>query len=364
MKKMDNMRTINHEQLYELLVVNSKAKHPTMIYGGVGIGKTFSVRKFSERRAEEFGLEMVEDNVSDKYSYIALHLATLPMEDIRGLPIPDREKKVVEYMVLNFLPRDEKAKGTLFLDEFNLAEPPVQKAAYQLILDRRLGDYVLPDGFVVVGAGNRDKDNCNVFRLPEALNDRWGMIELGSPTGEDWLYNFASKNGVRTDVQAYMAYKPAALNNETATPRSWQRVSEVLDVYEKAGVSVLSEEDVVAQWVGIGYASEFIAFKKLNNEVDINKLLDNPQLVEGITEMDVRFCICGALVDKFVTKKDNLNKVIGVIQYMPSEYGFHVLRSMKNYDTHDTAYRERLVKCSNWKPIAEQYNVLFANKKE
>ena len=142
---------------------------------------------------------------------------------------------------------DEQRDGKytiLLLDEITSCSKRVQVAAYQLILDRRIGQYTLPDGTFVFALGNREDDDGVYIQLAGPLADRF-EIHYIEPDFEGWKYDFALKAGVHPWVVDYLTFKPAALHTQAeeegsmvfATPRSWVRVSDILnfdsDIYKK-----------------------------------------------------------------------------------------------------------------------------------
>jgi hypothetical protein len=185
---------------------------------------------------------------------------------------------VTQWASPSFLPMVERdgAKGVLFLDEITSADGQVQAAAYQLVLDRRLGDYILPDGWLVVAAGNRPEDRAVVKDMSSALANRFCHFEVEYDL-QDWVdWAFAAKVDPR--VISYNRYKHGAslyrfdpTSNDKAfpTPRTWERVSDVLRACQGAIPS-----DTVQGCVGIGEGVEFEAFSDLESHLpDVDKIL-------------------------------------------------------------------------------------------
>ena len=104
------------------------------------------------------------------------------------------------------LPTDPKSNAIVFLDELNSAAPAVQAAAYQLILNRRVGQYVLPDGVSIVAAGNRDSDKGVTYRMPAPLANRFIHLEM-KPEFDDWL-EWAVNNNIHKDCLLYTSPSP------------------------------------------------------------------------------------------------------------------------------------------------------------
>ena len=165
----------------------------------------------------------------------------------------------------------------------NLAAPSVQAAAYQLILNRKVGTYTLPDNVLIVAAGNREADKGVVYRMPAPLANRFIHLEM-KPEFDDWL-EWAVNNNIHKDVVGYLTFSkkdlydfdPKSPSRSFATPRSWSFVSELLsDDLDENTVT-----DLVSGAVGEGLAVKFMAHRKVASELSIR-----PEILDGkITEM-------------------------------------------------------------------------------
>ena len=228
------------EALYEL-------RYPAFLAGPPGIGKSSIVRQFADTR----GLKLV-----------TLILSQIEPSDIRGLPFLDRESQRTRWLIPEFYPGpNDEGGGILFLDELPNAEPRIQVAAYQLLLDRKVGEYTLPDGWVCFAAGNRLEDNSNVYELSAALADRLVFFNV-SPEPRDWL-DWARRNDIAPEVMAFIQVKPDYLDGNqmqdatdqliVPTPRSWERVSSILKREDPTAV----RQTLVSGILGTAAAVEF-----------------------------------------------------------------------------------------------------------
>jgi hypothetical protein len=153
----------------------------------------------------------------------------------------------------------------LFLDEMNSAAPSVQAAAYQLILNRRVGTYKLPDNVMIVAAGNREADKGVTYRMPAPLANRFIHLEL-AVSFDDW-FQWSVVNNINTDVVGYLTFAkkdlydfdPKSPSRSFATPRSWTFVSELLD----DDLDEATTTDLVSGAVGEGLALKFMAHRKV-----------------------------------------------------------------------------------------------------
>lgn len=205
--------TVSPSRIPELLLGLATVR-PVFVWGAPGIGKSSLVREF----AASLGLECV--------SLIGTQLAP---EDLIGVP-QIRDGRSV------FCPPESIARDEpycLFLDELNAATPDVQKAFYSLILDRRVGDYELPKGSIVIGAGNRATDNALARPIASALVNRLAHVHLRAST-TDWLV-WAGENDIHPWVVDYLTDRPDHLWSQPpkteepfSTPRSWHMLSDAL----------------------------------------------------------------------------------------------------------------------------------------
>ena len=208
--------TVSAAELPEVLL-HVAVVRPVFLWGAPGIGKSSLVRAF----AESLGLECV--------TLLGTQLAP---EDLIGVPqIVDGRSRFAPPVAIA---RDEPY--CLFLDELNASSAEVQKAFYSLILDRRIGEYELPEGSVVIGAGNRATDNALARPMASALVNRLVHIHLRA-SATDWL-RWAGTAGIHPWVLEYLRNRPDHLwtappktEEPFSTPRSWHMLSDALLSY-------------------------------------------------------------------------------------------------------------------------------------
>jgi hypothetical protein len=189
--------------------------------------------------------------------------------DLRGIPYYNKDKNVMSWAPPVDLPTDPKATDMLFLDEINAAPPAVQAAAYQLILNRKIGNYSLPAGVSIVSAGNRESDRGVTYRMPSPLANRMVHIEM-SVNFDDWLV-WATKKEVHPDVVGYLTFAkqdlydfdPASSSRGFATPRSWSFVGEMID----DTMDATQMTDLITGAVGEGLAVKFQAHRKIAGQL-------------------------------------------------------------------------------------------------
>lgn len=242
-----------------------KVKRPVFLWGPPGVGKSDLVRQI----ATDMGGVMMD-----------FRLAIRQPTDIMGIPYYNKDKGLMDWAPPVDLPTKEFAAKypvvVLFLDEMNSAAPAVQAAAYQLVLDRRVGQYELPDNVVIVAAGNRETDKGVTFRMPTPLANRFVHLEVRVDF-QTW-FEWAVLNNIHKDVVGYLNFAKNDLmdfdaknaGRAFATPRSWSFVSDLLD---EDDITPAELSDLAAGTVGEGVAIKFMAHRKvaadLPNPTDI-----------------------------------------------------------------------------------------------
>jgi hypothetical protein len=236
-----------------------KNKRPLFLWGPPGIGKSDIIK--------QLGAEL------DAY-VIDVRLSLWEPTDIKGIPYFDSNTSKMVWAPPSELPDEELAKKhkniVLFLDEMNSAAPSVQAAAYQLVLNRRVGTYKLPDNVVLVAAGNRETDKGVTYRMPAPLANRFVHLEM-QVDFDDWAM-WATDNRIHKDVVGFLTFSkkdlydfdPKSGSRAFATPRSWSFVSELL-MDDDCEDDTLA--DLIAGSVGEGLAIKFMAHRKVASKM-------------------------------------------------------------------------------------------------
>jgi len=258
---------------------------PLMLWGPPGVGKSSIVRSVAERLGVDF---------------IDIRLAQREPVDLRGLPVPDRERGVVDWLLAGEWPRDPESRGILLFDELTAADRSLQVAAYELILDRRLGDlYRLPPGWLVVGAGNRSEDRAVAQTFSSALANRFCHLSL-APDLECWT-RWAAGERLHPDVIAFLRFRPecffdmeGGVEQGWPSPRSWTRVAESLTRGQALAAEV--QALMVHGLVGQGAGTEFLAFREWALKLpDIPAMLAGKAPIQIPERADQRYAFCSGL---------------------------------------------------------------------
>ena len=228
-----------------------QTRRPTFLWGPPGIGKSDIVKQIGE----DAGREVVD-----------VRLALWEPTDIKGIPYYNADQGKMVWAPPAELPTDPESTAIIFLDELNSAPPAVQAAAYQLILNRRVGTYELPKGVDVVAAGNREGDRGVTYRMPAPLANRF--IHLEMKIDFDDFQEWAVMNSVHPEVVGYVGFAkqdlydfdPKSPSKAFATPRSWVFVSDLL---KDDDCDIDTLHNLIAGAVGDGLAVKFMAHRKI-----------------------------------------------------------------------------------------------------
>ncbi len=284
-------------------------QQPVFIWGAPGIGKSQVVAQ----AARQASLELTD-----------VRAVLLDPVDLRGLPHIDRHNRAC-WSPPDFLPVE--GRGLLFLDELNAAPPLVQAACYQLVLDRRLGEYRLPDGWCIVAAGNRETDRAVTHRMPSALANRFVHLNFDVDPGQ-WV-DWAEENGLAEEVIAFIRFRPNLLHafdplkddKAFPTPRSWEFLSRIINGRRPA----LPDLELVAGVVGEGAAAEFCGFLRIfRNLPDPEMLLAAPESAEVPDDPATLYAVCELLSER--AAPETLNGIMAYARRLPPEFSVLLVR--------------------------------------
>lgn len=300
-------------------------KRAIMIWGPPGIGKSRLVADTAS---------ILEIRLEDQ------RLSQFDPADIRGLV------DILNHTKTTWKPPDwlpDNGAGIVFLDEINLAPPSVQASAYQLVLDRKVGNYKLPDEWMVVAAGNRIGDRANVFPLAKPLANRMAHVYLKPPNDDDWL-PWAVDNQIDPRQIAFIKCMPSALfkfdpdsaEDAFPTPRTNELASDMIKPYPDASPDRL--QFLEAPWIGMGMAIQFAGFMKMTEKVDFQAILEGK---EDLPDRDLYYPMiseCAMYLRKKKTE-DTLEKIINLAekmstspQYKSPEFAITMLSLAKAID--------------------------------
>jgi hypothetical protein len=287
------------------------ARQPAFVWGEPGVGKSDVMRQLA---------------ISRSVPLLDVRALLLDPVDLRGLPYLEADcdpaqnqpsRKLAKWAIPDFLPKD--GEGILFLDELTSAVPMVQAAFYQLVLDRKLGDYRLPDGWAIVAAGNRQGDRGVTHQMPTPLRNRFCHLTF-EVNLQEWC-EWAIRNAIRPEVIAFLRFKPELLSkfdrDETAfpSPRSWSFASKVLAQAPRGQV----ENGLIAGCVGDGAATEFTSFLATFRSLpNIDAIIMNPDKEPVPNEAGALHAVASAL--SYAAAVSNFDRIHTYLRRMPEEF--------------------------------------------
>ena len=319
---MSETRQVTTVQAKRSLLKAFNHKRPLFLWGPPGIGKSELVADI----AKELGGYMID-----------LRLGQMEPTDIRGIPFYNKEVGKMDWAEPIDLPDEELAGQypivVLFMDEMNSAAPSVQAAAYQLILNRRIGKYKLPDNVVMVAAGNRESDKGVTYRMPTPLANRFihQEMKVDFASWQDW----AVTHNIHKDIIGYLGsnkqdlydFDPKSSSRAFATPRSWSFVSEILSDDDGDEETITN---LISGTIGEGLAIKFNGHRKVSGR------MPKPEdILSGkVTTLDVKeeSAMYSLVISMCYELKDAVEKKVSDKDFHTmSDYFFAYM--MKNFET-------------------------------
>lgn len=306
------LSTITPSRLKLAIQHSIKRKRPLFIWGPPGIGKSeivASVAAFESRPLIDIRLPLMEPTDMRGIPYLAdvkIYDSTGKLvKDETGVPLTE---KIFKWSNPSDLPTDPNSRALVFFDEMSAAPPSVQAATYQIILNRRIGTYTLPNDVVIIAAGNRVKDKGVAYNMPMPLANRFSHVTL-SVDFDDWK-EWAVLNRVHKDIVGYLSFQPNDLNNFNpsadtyafATPRSWYFVSELVQELSKDGELIDTNlpsdvlGDLIKGTVGEGPGIKFMTYRQqAANLPHARDILDGKVTKLNSKQIDIMYALTTAL---------------------------------------------------------------------
>jgi MoxR-like ATPase len=291
-------------QAVDLLNLLIDGGDPVMLWGPPGIGKSEATHQIGATR----GWKVIEYRANLREPV-----------DVRGIPVPDLDKGTTRWLVPDELPRADRdgERGILFLDEINTASPQMMAVLFGLVLERRVGEYVLPAGWVIVAAGNRVSDRAAAQRMPTALRNRFAHIFI-APDVDAWC-KWANRNNVAPEVVAFVRLRrelihimPKGDENAFPTPRSLTKAAKYVNAPKSQRLRLF------ASHVGDGVAAELDGFIELYRGLgSLEDIVASPDTAPVPTEASARYAVCTGL-GRLATRK-TLPNIIKYAKRLPRE---------------------------------------------
>lgn len=311
-----------------------------MLWGPPGVGKSQAVRQIAKEIEMDTGKKTIVTDV---------RLLLFNPIDLRGIPTSNADKTLAIWLKPQIFQMDDSEDiiNILFLDEISAAPQSVQAAAYQITLDRVVGEHKLPDNCIVIAAGNRVTDKSVAFKMPKALANRLLHIEVEG-NFSSWK-RWAISKGINPKVVGFLSFRQNYLmgfesSSEDlafATPRSWEMVSNLLNCVCD---DVEKMYPLISGLVGTGVAVEFRTWCNVYNDLpDIAEIFDG-KMPHVPTSTDAMYALTSSMTAYAREHKDDMTKITNSIKYadrLPPDFSAVL---MKDYMCLEKGYKEKLMR--------------------
>lgn len=324
-------------------IINSgeqvKLMPSVMLWGAPGVGKSQGVRQIAKEIETHTGKRAVVTDV---------RLLLFNPIDLRGIPTANQEKTLAVWLKPQIFQMDESDDviNILFLDEISAAPQSVQAAAYQITLDRVVGEHKLPDNCIVIAAGNRTTDKSVAYKMPKALANR--LMHMDIEVSFDSWKKWAIESGINPIVIGYLDFRRDALmcfdaaSEELAfaTPRSWEMVSNILNRVNSDIDKVFS---LIAGLVGLGQAAELRTWSKVYKDLPKIEDIFAGKVLEVPRKPDSLYALTAAMTSFAREHRDNMTMIRNSITYasqFPADFSVVL---MKDYMSIEKDYVRKLM---------------------
>lgn len=311
-----------------------------MLWGPPGVGKSQAVRQIATE---------IEDRTDKHVVVTDVRLLLFNPIDLRGIPTANEDKTLAVWLKPKIFQMDasDDIVNILFLDEISAAPQSVQAAAYQITLDRTVGEHKLPDNCIVIAAGNRVTDKSVAYKMPKALANRLLHIEtdVNFASWKEW----AIRHGLNEKVVGYLSFRQDALMKFSAsaedlafpTPRSWEMVSNLLN-YVNGDIDAMF--GMISGVIGVSAASEFLTWAQVYQD-----LPSIEEIFEGTTSIiptrpDSLYALISSMTSYASKHKDEMELIRNSIAYaskLPPDFSVVL---MKDYMYIEKDYKKKLMR--------------------
>tara|TARA_Y100000385_G_scaffold140571_1_gene145968 strand:+ start:138 stop:1229 length:1092 start_codon:yes stop_codon:yes gene_type:complete len=355
-------RTVKLSELKKYVKHHFRTKRPMMVWGPPGIGKSETFEQITNSYIAE----------GKKAKLIDARLSLWDPTDLKGYPYYNKETNRMSFSSPDELPTEAEAAEydiiVLFLDELNGAAPATQAAAYQLILNRAIGKYKLPDNVVIAAAGNRETDKGVTYRMPKPLANRFLHYEVRVDFN-DW-FDWAVTNTQHSDVIGYVTtfkddlynFDASSAERSFATPRTWAFISDTIQDVEDFTEEEVT--DMVAAGIGEGIALKFKAHRavasQLPNPTDILDGKVKELKTDNISaKYSLTTALCYELKDSFNNKKDEMNRFDNFLEFVQNNFEAEMVVMACTIALGKYAIRPKFNQLKNWKGFIAKYGTLI-----
>ena len=329
-------------QAYSTVIKNRlpvKTMPSVMLWGPPGIGKSQAIRQIAKE---------IEVSTGKTVKVTDVRLLLFNPIDLRGIPTSNADKTLAIWLKPQIFQMDpsDNIVNILFLDEISAAPQSVQAAAYQITLDRTVGEHRLPDNCIVIAAGNRTTDKSVAYKMPKALANRFMHIEIEGSFNA-WK-QWAIISGINDKVVGFLSFRQNYLmgfdsgSDDLAfpTPRAWEMVSNILNGIDD---DIDNMYFLIAGIVGTGVAVEFRTWAKVHKNLPSIEDIFDGKMPSIPQNTDAMYALTASMTAYARDHKDEMEKIANSIRYaakMPPDFGAVLI---KDYMYIDKDYKEKLM---------------------
>ncbi len=310
-----------------------------MLWGPPGVGKSQAVRQIASKIENVTGKNV---NVTD------VRLLLFNPIDLRGIPTSNADKTLAVWLRPQIFQMDDSSDvvNILFLDEISAAPQSVQAAAYQITLDRTVGEHHLPDNCLVIAAGNRVTDKSVAYKMPKALANRLLHIEVEG-SFDAWK-QWAIRSGINGKVVGFLSFKRDYLmrfdsgSDDLAftTPRSWEMVSNILNSIDD---DINKMYPLIAGLIGTGVAVEFRTWEKVYRDLPSIEDIFAGKMPKVPKSTDALYALTSSMTSYARAHKEDMTSIGNSIKYsetMPPDFSVVLL---KDYMYIEPDFKQKLM---------------------
>jgi len=325
------------------------------LWGPAGVGKSEGIRQFAERLGKETGKRVIVTDV---------RLLLFSPVDLRGMPVADKDKEECKWLIPDMFRMDpsDDCINILFLDELSAAPQSVQAAAYQICLDRKIGEHRFPENCIVIAAGNRTTDQSVSYKMPKALCNR--LMHFNVETNYSSWLRWAMANDIDSRVIGYLAFDNSKLCTEPGssdmaypTPRSWSFVSGYL---KRAGDDIEKVHNLISGCVGTDIALELEAWIKANSELPDASEVYGGRCTKYPKSYDALLAFTAGIVSDIRARRDSisadeLENACAYVKKFPTDFAMTFYSDLNAIEE----IRLKLMKCPSCREwLAKNKNIL------
>ncbi|MBR7088460.1 MAG: AAA family ATPase [Mogibacterium sp.] len=306
---LNTIKAYSARDKYGNFLIPSEEQRPLFLMGPPGIGKTAIVRQV----AEELDVGLVSYSITHHTRQSALGLPEIVRKEYDGHEYDVSEYTMSEIIasVYDVMADTGLREGILFLDEVNCVSETLTPSMLQFLQFKTFGKHRVPDGWIIVTAGNPVEFNRNAREFDIVTWDRLKRVDIEADFDAWKVYAYSTEMhaSVITYLEArrgnFCKIENSVDGRKFVTPRSWSDLSRIIRVYEQLGIDV--ERKLIGQYIqdteiADDFASYYDLYAKYRSDYRLQEILAGSQPAEieeraAAASFDERLSLLGLLLD-------------------------------------------------------------------